>query len=170
MKGLITSYRLIILLIVVTTAVTFLQPGKSLTESSEARAQDVTPRLASFTASQVFGLAQGEKARFCVGTLTSRGPALDWHVRISDERGNLLLQLPDTHSPEGEWRCVDVPRSSINIAGDPTGRVQVAAREIVKAPAGTTSSAIVGSFEIVKPDGSSGAVAAVLYAAFHNND
>lgn len=152
-------------------ATAFFPPGNSWTEPTKAYAQELSPRLAFFTGSQVFGLATGQRARFCVGTLTSRGPALDWNVRISDEKGNLLLQLPETHSPAGEWRCVDALRSSLNVLGEPgTGRVQVAAREIVKAPAGTTASQIVGSFEIVNPDGSSGAVAAVLYAAFHNND
>jgi hypothetical protein len=65
-----------------------------------------------------------------------------------------------------------VPRSAIPVAGEPTtGRVQVAARQIVKAPLGTKSSDIIGSFEIVNGDGTTaGATAAVLYAAFHNND
>lgn len=134
-----------------------------------ARAQD--PRPALFTASQVFGLVGEQTARFCVGTVTPRGPALDWSIRISDERGNLLVQLAETHSPAGEWRCVDAPRTSINLAGEPgTGRVQVAARHLVKAPVGTKPSDIVGSFEIVNGDGKAGAVAGVLYAAFHNND
>lgn len=138
-------------------------------QSPAAHAQD--GRLAVFTASQVFGLAQEQTARFCVGTVTSRGPALDWSIRISDERGNLLVQLPEQHSPAGEWRCVDAPRTSINLPGEPgTGRVQVAARHLVKAPLGTKPSDIIGSFEIVNGDGTAGAVSAVLYAAFHNND
>ncbi len=137
-------------------------------QSPAAHAQD--PRPALFTASQVFGLAGEQTARFCVGTVTSRGPALDWSIRISDERGNLLLQLPETHSPAGEWRCVDAPRTSINLPGDPgTGRVQVAARHLVKAPRGTKPSDIVGSFEIVNGDGKAGAVAAIFYAALHDN-
>ena len=101
-----------------------------------------------------------------------RGPALDWTVRISDERGNLLLQTPETHSPAGEWRCVDAPRESLAVPGEAgTGRVQVAARQIVKAPAGTKPSEINGSFEVVNDDGTTaGAVAGVLYAALHSND
>jgi hypothetical protein len=142
----------------------------SLVIAQGARAQDGGRGEAFFTASHIFGLAQGQRARFCVGTLSPRGPALDWSVRITDERGDLLLQSPEIHSPSGEWRCVDVPRASLDVPGEPgTGRVQVAARQIVRAPSGTKPSDINGSFEIVNADGTSaGAVAGVLYAALHN--
>src|SRR5262245_47063983 len=56
----------------------WLMPGK-------AEAQTGSQRSAFFTASQVFGLAQKQRARFCVGTVNSQGPELDWTVRISDE-------------------------------------------------------------------------------------
>ena len=108
----------------------------SLVIAQGARAQDGSKGEAFFTASQIFGLARGQRARFCVGTLSPRGPALDWTVRISDERGNLLLQTPETHSPAGEWRCVDAPRASLAVPGEAgTGRVQVAARARGAAPA-----------------------------------
>ena len=146
--------------------------GLSLVMALSARAQDGSRKETFFTASHIFGLARGQKARFCVGTQDPRGPALDWSVRIADERGDLLLQLPETHSPAGEWRCVDAPRESLAAPGEAgTGRVQVAWRQLVRAPAGTRSSDIIGSFEIVNEDGTSaGAVAGVLYAALHNND
>src|SRR5262245_59516263 len=148
------------------------QVGNSWLTPGKAEAQTGNQRFAFFAASQVFGLAQRQRARFCVGTVNSQGPELDWTVRISDERGNLLLQLPETHSPSGEWRCVDVPRSSLNVAGEPgTGRDQIAASEVVKAPFGTRSSDFIGSFELVNDDGSTtaGAAAAILWAAVHNN-
>ena len=158
--------RRILVLAVIAIAVTFFQFGNSRLKAPEEHARTG----ALFTAAQVFGLAPGQRARFCVGTLTSRGPALDWSIPISDERGVLLLQLPETHSPAGEWRCLDVPHGSLPVSGEPaTGRVQVAARHIVRAPVGTKSAAIIGSFEIVNGDGTS-AVAAIVYAALHDND
>jgi hypothetical protein len=159
-------------LAVVALAAAFFQFGNGSLVSPAVRAQSAGERFSFFTATQVFGLAQGQKARFCVGTQGSRGAALDWIIPISDERGTLLLQLPETHSPAGEWRCIDVPRSSLPVPGEPTtGRVQVAARHIVKAPVGTQSSQIIGSFEIVNGDGTNaGATAAIFYAAFHDND
>jgi hypothetical protein len=156
--------------IVIALAAAFFQSGNGRTGSPAARAQDGSRKEALFTASHIFGLAQGQRARFCVGTLVPRGPALDWSVRISDERGSLLLQTPETHSPAGEWRCVDAPRASLAVPGEAgTGRVQVAARQLVKTPLGTKPSEINGSFEIVNEDGTSaGAVAGVLYASLHN--
>jgi len=135
----------------------------------EARGQGGTT---AFVGSEVFGIATGQTARFCVGTTSPRGPALDWTGRITDERGNLLFQMPAKNSPSGEWRCGDVPRSSIPVAGEVgTGRAQVAVRLEVKAPSGTKPSDFIGSFELVNPDGTSaGAVAAVIWAATHNND
>ena len=139
-------------------------PVSGVTEKAEA--------TASFTATFVFGLGQGQKARFCVGTLDRSGATLDWIVPISDERGVILLQLPDVRSPAGEWRCLDVPRSSIPVTGEPTtGRVQVAARELIKAPAGTRVSDIVGSFEIVNADGTTaGAIAGIVISATTDNN
>ena len=81
--------RIMLLSVVALTVALFQFSG--WLQSPAARAQD--GRLALFTASQVFGLAQEQRARFCVGTVTSRGPALDWSIRISDERGNLLPYL-----------------------------------------------------------------------------
>jgi hypothetical protein len=161
--------RHIVVLAVIALATAVSVLGQGWLESREASVQE---RESLFTAAQVFGLGQGQRARYCVGTLSARGPALDWTVYISNEQGTVLLQSPETHSPAGEWRCVDVPRSSISAPGEPpTGRLQVAAREIVRAPAGTQASDIVGSFELVNADGTSagGAVAAVLYATLHNN-
>ena len=171
MNRIIRNWRVGVLALIAVGAAFFLL-GNSRLESPEARSLDRIDRTVTFTTTVVFGLAQGQKARFCVGTLSPRGADLNWIIPISDERGVVLLQLPETHSPAEEWRCVDVPRSSIPVAGEPTtGRVQVSARQFVKAPAGTQASNIIGSFEVVNPDGTSaGAVATVLYAALHNND
>jgi hypothetical protein len=157
--------RRIVVLAVTAIAIAFVQLGNGRIESPDASARE---RI--FTATHVFGLVPEQRARFCVGTLSSRGPKLDWSILISDNRGAVLLQSPETHSPAGEWRCVDVPRSSIAIAGEPTtGRVQVAARHIVKAPPGTQPSQIVGSFEIVNGDGGTGPIIDVLYSAAGNS-
>ena len=170
MKRTLYNWRVLVLAVIALTIASF-QFGSSQLASPEVRSQDRAERTVTFTATVVFGLAQGQKARFCVGTLSPRGADLDWIVPVSDERGVVLFQLPETQSPAGEWRCVDVPRSSIPVAGEPTtGRVQVAAREFVKAPNGTQASDLIGSFEVVNPDGTNaGAVAAILYAPLHNN-
>ena len=160
--------RRILILAVIAIAAMFFQFGNSRLKTPEAHAR--TGGL--FTASQVFGLVPGQRARFCVGTLTSRGPAVDWSIPISNERGVLLL-LPATHSPAGEWRCLDVPHSSLPVSGEPaTGRVQVAARYLIRAPVGTKPADIIGSLEIVNGDGTSagGAVAAAIIAATQDND
>ena len=167
----ITRNSCVIGLAVVALSLAFLQLGTSWLEPIVARAQD-SQKSTFLTASQIFGLAQDQKARFCVGTLRSSGPAVDWYVRITDDRGNLLLQSPTTHSPGGEWRCVDVPRSSLNVSGEPgTGRVQVAASEFVKAPLGTKPTEINGSSELVNPDGGSVPVAGglIFWAVTHDN-
>lgn len=162
----------VIVLAVVALAASFFQFGNGQIVSAEEQARGVGERFSFFTATQVFSLAGGQRARFCVGTRRPGGVPLDWTVPISNERGVLLFQLPETRSPAGDRRCVIVPRSALRIAGQPTsGRVQVAARQVVKAPLGTKSSDIIGSFEIVNGDGSIGKpVTGVLYAAFHNND
>lgn len=166
MREVIRRRRRLILVVMAITAVVF-QFGYDRLKAPEAHAQAET----LFTAAQVFGLASGQKARFCIGTLTPRGPTLDWSIPISDERGVLLLQLPETNSPAGEWRCLDIPRNSLPSGEAGTGRVQVAAVHLVRAPKGTKPSDIIGSFEVVNGDGTSeGAVAAVLYATLHNND
>jgi hypothetical protein len=160
----IVRTRRVIVLAMAALAIAFVQPGNNRVEAIGASAQERT-----FTAAQVFGLVPGDRARFCVGTLSPRGAELRWNISISDERGALLLQLPETHSPTGEWRCVDVPRTSIPIAGEQTtGRVQVAARHIVKAPPGTQPSQIIGSLEIVNADGKTGPIIDVLYSAAGN--
>ena len=166
----IFPYRRTILLAVIAVTAAF-QLGSSRVEASDAHPQNVFATTAFFNA-QVLGVVGGQKIRYCVGTTSPRGPELDWNVSLSDERGATVFQTPEIHSPSGEWRCFDIPRSSIPLPGDPsTGRVQVAARNIVRAPAGTRSTDFIGSYEIVNPDGTTaGAVAAVLYAALHNND
>jgi hypothetical protein len=166
----ITRNRRIILLAVIALAAAF-PLGNSRPGSAEAHSKGTLATQAFFSA-QVLGVVGGQKVRSCVGTLSPRGPALDWNVSVLDERGVLLFQSPSIHSPSAEWRCFDVHRSSIPLAGEPgTGRVQVAVRHIVTAPAGTQPSQINGSLELVNSDGTTeGAVAGVLYAAFHNND
>ena len=113
-----------------------------------------------------------QKIRYCVGTVNPRGPALDWNVTFSDQHGVVLFETPIIHSPSGEWRCFDTSRMAMPAPGEPpTGRLQVAARNIVRAPLGTKSTDFVGSLEIIKGDGTTeGAVAQVVYAALHNND
>ena len=141
--------RRVVVLATVALSIAFVQLGNSRLESPSASSRERT-----FTAAQVFGLVPGQRARFCVGTLSPSGADLDWSIQISDEQGVLLLQLPETHSPAGEWRCIDAPRSSIPVAGEPTtGRVQVAARHMVNAPAGTQPAQIIGSTEILDSDG-----------------
>jgi len=164
------QYRRSILLAVVAVAAAF-QLGNSRVEASESHSQNVFATTAFFHTG-VLGVVGGQKIRYCVGTTSRSGPALDWNVSLSDERGTAVFQTPEIHSPSGEWRCVDIPRSAIPLPGDPpTGRVQVAARNIVRAPVGTKSTDFIGSYEIINPDGTTaGAVAGVLYAAFHNND
>jgi hypothetical protein len=152
MNNRITRNNYMIILAVVALAAACFQLGTGWLQPPKARAQlqDGSVKFVSYSASIVFGIAPGQTARFCVGTLGSRGPALDWTVRISDERGNLLLQLPEIHSPAGEWRCSDGPRSSLGVPGElGTGRVQVAARIVVKAPHGAKSSDFIGSLEII---------------------
>ena len=118
---------------------------------TSARIQDGSVR---FVASSVFGMALEQTTRICIGTTTPRGPALDWSVRLSDERGALLFQLLEQHSPAGEWRCGDIPRSMLAVAGDAgTGRVQVAMEILVKAPPDTKSSDIIGSAELISATG-----------------
>lgn len=159
MNSIIRSRRVVVLA-VAALAIAFVQLGNSRLESSDASARETI-----FTAANVFGLVPEQRARFCVGTLSPRGARLDWSISISDEQGTVLIQLPETHSPASEWRCIDVPRSSIPVAGEPTtGRVQVAARHMVRAPAGTQPSQIIGSFEIVDSDGGTGPFIDILYS------
>ena len=169
MRNRITRNSCVIVLTAIALAAATFQLANSRLQAAEARAQE---KFVFYSGSQLFGIAPGQTARFCVGTLNSRGPALDWAGRISDERGNLLFQLPAKHSPAGEWRCTDVPRSSLGVAGEPgTGRVQVAANLCVKAPLGTKSSDFNGSFDLVSDaNGSTVAGGVIFYAALHHND
>ena len=169
MNRIIQSRRIILLAVIAIVAA--LQLGNSRVESSEARSQLMLATTAFFS-NQVLGVVGDQKVRYCVGTLGPRDPELDWSVSLSDERGLPIFETPTVHSPSGQWRCFDISRTSILLPGEPpTGRVQVAARNIVRAPAGTRSTDFVGSFEIVNADGTTeGAVAAIVYAALHNND
>ena len=163
----IVRSRRILVIAVAGLAIALVQLGNSRLGSPDASARE---RTAVFTATQVFGLVPGQSARFCVGTLSPRGAELAWSIPISDESGLVLVRLPETRSPGGEWRCIDVPRSSIPVSGEPTtGRVQVAARHIVNAPTGTQASQIIGSLEIVNADGKTGPIADVLYSAAGNS-
>lgn len=120
----------------------------------------------------IFGIAPGQTARFCVGTVNPRGPELDWTGKISDERGTLLFQLPQKHSPAGEWRCSDAPRSALGVTGEPgTGRAQVASILEVRAPTGTKSADLVGAFNLINnADGSTAAGGLIFWAITHEND
>jgi hypothetical protein len=168
MRNRITRNSYVIVLAAIALAAATFPWSNTRLQAAEARAQE---KSVFFVGSQLFGIAPGQTARFCVGTLTSRGPALDWAGHITDERGNLLFQLPAKHSPEGEWRCADAPRSSLPVAGEGTGRVQVAATLCVKAPLGTKSTALNGLFELVSDEnGSTVAGGLIFWAVTHDND
>lgn len=147
----ITRNRLSIALFVValTTAVFWIATSSS--QPASARIGDGSVR---FISTSIFGMALGETVRVCIGTTDPRGPVLDWFVRLSDQEGTLLFQLPEQRSPAGEWRCGDIARSMLPVAGDAgTGRVQVAMEVLVKAPAGTKASEIEGAADIVTAPG-----------------
>src|SRR5688500_19028125 len=141
--------RVIILVLGLVVASCF-QIGIGRPEPAKAQPQAGSVRFLSFSATQVFGIAPGQTARFCVGTVSPRGPNLDWLGRILGQRGNLLVELPKKHQDAGTWGCTDVPRSSLPTSGDPlTGRAQVAACLVAQVPSGTKPSEIAGSFELV---------------------
>jgi len=138
----------------------------------QAQLQDGSVKFVTYTSSIVFGIASGQTARFCVGTSRSSPRKLDWTVQISNDRGVVLFQLPEIHSPAGEWRCGDVPYSSLGVTGEPgTGRVQVAAGLRLKAPLGTKSSELISSWELVGEDGRTAVAGGVIFwAVTHDND
>ena len=135
--------------IALTTAVFWF--ARSGSQPASARIADGSVR---FISTSVFGMPFGQIARVCVGTTNPRGPVLDWSVRFSDEDGTVLFQLTEQRSPAGEWRCGDIARSMLPVAGDAgTGRAQVAMEVVVKAPAGTNSSEFIGSADLIAATG-----------------
>jgi hypothetical protein len=69
----------------------------------------------------------------------------------------VLYQTPELLSPSGEWRCTDIPRGALPIAGDPeTGRVQVAATVFVEAAAGTKATDLIGTADVIVATGATG--------------
>lgn len=104
----------------------------------------------TFLSDSVFGMTPDQSARVCIGTTDPRGPVLDWLVRFSDQNGTLLFEVPEQRSPADQWRCATIARTMLAVPGDVgTGRAQVAMEILVKAPAGTESSEIDGSTEII---------------------
>lgn len=119
----------------------------------------------------VVGIAPGQTARFCVGTSNLSPRELDWTVQISTDRGVVLFQLPEMHSPAGEWRCGNVPYGSLGVMGEPgTGRVQVAAGLRLRASLGTRSSEFISSWELVGENGATEAGGLIFWAITHDNN
>lgn len=147
----VTRNKFSIALFVVALTIAVFWIATSSSQPASARFGDGSVR---FISTSIFGVALGETARICIGTTDPRGPALDWSVRLSDQEGTLLFQLPEQRSPAGEWRCGDIDRSMLAVPGDAgTGRVQVAMEAVVKAPAGTKASEIEGAADIITAPG-----------------
>jgi hypothetical protein len=143
------KYSIGMIALALTTAAFWFARSSSQPTSARVRDGSVT-----FISDSVFGMTPDQSARVCIGTTDPRGPALDWLVRFSDQNGTLPLELPEQRSPADQWRCANVARTMFAVAGDAgTGRAQVAMEIVVKAPAGTESSAIDGSAEIIAATG-----------------
>jgi hypothetical protein len=94
------------------------------------------------------------------------------HVKIFDGLSGQIAQSPEKVIPPGEFRSFDFNRDALPLPGEPgTNRAQVRIKPFFNFESGRLSP-VLASFEIV--DASSGrtakgAVAGVLWAAFHDN-
>jgi hypothetical protein len=148
MKNRITRKRCVILLAAVVLTIIGFWLG-----SSRLRPASAADGSVAFLHDSIIGMVPGQTVRVCLGTTDPRGPVVDWSVKLSDEEGSRLFQLPEQRSPAGEWRCGNIPRNSL-AAGEPeTERIQVAVQVLAIAPAGTKPPEIIGSLEIVTATG-----------------
>jgi hypothetical protein len=94
------------------------------------------------------------------------------HVKVFDGSGNLIAQSPEQVIPPGKFRSFDFNRDALPIAGEPgTNRAHVRIKPFYNFRSERLSP-VIASFEIVdNRTGKTlkGAVAGVLWAAFHNN-
>lgn len=154
------KYSIVLGTIALTTAA-FLLARTSSQPAASAQIQDGSVR---FLSNSILGMTLGQTVRVCIGTTDPRGPVLDWSVRFSDQDGTLLFQLLDQRSPGGEWRCGNIARSMLPVAGDAgTGRAQVAMQVVVKAPAGTNSSEFIGSADLIAATGTTQAYLVIQF-------
>jgi hypothetical protein len=148
--------RIIALVLLGMGAIAF-QLVDGFVEPANARAQISPSRLILRKLSSSYGMIPGQVSRVCVGTASPNGAAVDWRVRFSGERGELLLELPEQHSPAGEWRCSYAARDSMDIPGElRTGRLEMVASVAVSAPRGTDASAIIASLTVLEATGGAG--------------
>jgi hypothetical protein len=93
------------------------------------------------------------------------------YIKVFDGIGNQIAQSPELVIQPGKSCSVAFNRNALPILGEPgTNRAQVRIKPFFTFDS-ERRSPVVGSFEIVDAStGRTGAVAAVLYAAFHNND
>jgi hypothetical protein len=102
----------------------------------------------------------------------TQGEPVSGHVKVFDGSGNLIAQSPEQVIPPGEFRSFDFNRGALPLRGEPgTNRAQVRIKPFLNFESGRLSP-VLASFEIVDASTgrtAKGAVAAVLYAAFHNN-
>ena len=143
MKCRITRRRWLLMLALFSMTVGLFQIGASWLQPAEANAQ-ISPSRLILRESSSYGMIHGQVSRFCAGTASPNGPAIDWRVRIFGERGDLLLELPEQHSPAGTWHCSFAARDSMDVPGEPgTGRVEMVASVVVNGPSGTDASDII---------------------------
>jgi hypothetical protein len=94
------------------------------------------------------------------------------HVKVFDGSGNLIAQSPEQIIPSGEFRSFDLNRDALPLRGEAgTNRAQARIKPFFKFESERLSP-ILASFEIVDTGTgrtAMGAVAGVLYAAFHNS-
>jgi prepilin-type processing-associated H-X9-DG protein len=126
----------------------------------------------------VTGIVPGQKLRVTLfNTPSSESEAqsetVGGHVKVFDGSGNLIAQSPELAIPPGEFRSFDFNRDALPLRGEPgTNRAQARIKPFFKFESERLSP-VLASIEIVDVSTgrtSGGAVAAILWAAFHNND
>ena len=157
MKCMMTRRSWLIALVLLGMGAIAFQLADGFVEPANAGTQINPSRLILGELSSSYGMIHGQVSRVCVGTASPNGSAIDWRVRIFGERGDLLLELPEQHSPTGEWRCSYATRDSMDVRGEPeTGRVEMVASVEVSAPRGTDASEIITSLTVLEATGGAG--------------